>query len=174
MRSRQEVEARVRYLVNEELVRRLAEIEQCQPHHCKHNYRHPLDTRRRIGETANPNYNRIALAGEATIGLCMLGSEDVVSWPGTICEDVEMALACPYYTSKTTRGDVLTTYRDQLQDLAWLEQNLPQVFELVWVLQAVSAPTLTWWQSLILVWRTRRSKWLRAVSRRLSLQRLGE
>lgn len=156
MRTRDDIESRVRTLLSEELERRWAGLGERLPDRCLHNYRHPLDTRRTLGGDPNPNYNRVtAESGEATtqtIGLCMYGSADPTQWPGTICEDPIDAVKCSTFCPRTTRAKVLAEFEDQIRDLDWVRENLPEVRALLWVLDEVPEDTRPpWWKRLF--WR---------------------
>ena len=91
MRTTEEVEARIRYLLVEELDRRLTQVGERLPQRCTHNIRHHLDSRRLVDGEPNPNYNRVAdrrgLPVLQSIGLCGLGSENQETWPMDICDE---------------------------------------------------------------------------------------
>lgn len=162
MRTNIEVQDRIRFLLSEELDRRVNEGRERLPHKCVHNHRHTLDVRKEIeidGEReANPDYNRVGQTeGEIhegvqrrlpVIGLCMLGSEDPEQWAGAICEDPIDAQRCPYYTTKITRESVEQGFSQNLQDLEWVRANLPEVYGLLWALGSDTMPTLPWWKAI--------------------------
>jgi len=148
MRSETEVQDRIRHLLTLELDRLVAKATARLPHQCIHNHRQPLDVRKEIEGEANPDYNRIERR-LPVIGLCMLGAEDPTQWNGTICEDPIDAQRCPYYTDpKSNREVVEGTFHAQLQDLRWVEANMPEVYGLLWALGSETMPQLPWWKTI--------------------------
>ena len=148
MRPLDELRDRARYLLTVELDRRVKLASRRLPHQCTHNYRHPVDVRKRVDGELNPNYNRISLAvvQDQSIGLCTLGKDTAEEWNGTICEDPIDAQRCPYFQSKTTKEDLSREFQEQTNDIGWLEHNLPEVYGLMW---ALSEPVkLPWWKRL--------------------------
>lgn len=147
MRSASEIQGRVRYLLSKELDRRVQLVFQRLPHQCTHNYRHPMDVRKRVDGEPNEDYNRISLPTvQQSLGLCTLGMEDAEQWNGTICEDPIDAQRCPYYTPKVTKEDLRRDFEVQTHDPKWLQENLPEIHGLLWALsQSVSLP---WWKRI--------------------------
>jgi hypothetical protein len=79
----------------------------------------------------------------------MLGAADPTQWNGTICEDPIDAQRCPYYTDPmSNREAVESSFQVQLQDLRWVEKNLPEVYGLLWALGSETMPKLPWWKAL--------------------------
>jgi hypothetical protein len=77
----------------------------------------------------------------------MLGSEDPSTWPGTICEDEIDARRCPYFDPQVKKATLLQDFVGQLADLGWLQENMPEVSALYWVLDAGRANVrLPWWR----------------------------
>jgi hypothetical protein len=163
MKPENEVQDRIRFLLTQELDRRVADARARLPHKCKHNQRQTLDVRKTIAGEPNAHYNRITPARTPNlelggfnenpqklpmIGLCMLGAEDPTKWNGTICEDPIDAQRCPYFDSVDTKASVQELFQTQIQDLTWLESNLPQVYGLLWTLDSGKVPALPWWKQL--------------------------
>ena len=150
IRSELEVQDRIRHLLTVELDRCVAKATARLPHQCIHNHRQPLDVRKVVEGEANPDYNRVERPGHLpVIGLCMLGAEDPTQWNGTICEDPIDAQRCPYYTDPTSTHEVVeATFHAQLQDLRWVEANLPEVYGLLWALGSETMPKLPWWKAI--------------------------
>jgi hypothetical protein len=146
MRSESEVQDRIRYLLTLELDRRVTSATERLPHLCQHNRRQPLDVRKEIEGQPNPQYNRVSSKHLPLIGLCMLGAEDPLSWPGTICEDPIDAKRCPYFTPTQTKETVEAEFKSQIRDLGWVGANLPEVYGLLWALGAMTVPKLPWWK----------------------------
>lgn len=148
MKSQQEVLDRVRFLLSRELDRRVQIASQRLPHRCVHNYRHPVDVRKQVDGEDNPNYNRIALpVVQASLGLCTLGMDNPSEWNGNICEDPIDAQRCPYFTSTQSKLDIWDEFRTQVNDPVWLEASLPEVYGLLWTLEAPGAG-IPWWKRL--------------------------
>lgn len=147
MKTQADIRSRARHLLTVELDRRVSLAEQRLPGHCVHNYRHPVDVRKKVDGEVNENYNRIALPViQQSIGLCTLGMEKPEEWNGTICEDPIDAQRCPYFTSKVSKDDIQKDFDSEVNDLGWLQQNLPEVYGLLWVL---SEPvTIPLWKKL--------------------------
>lgn len=155
MRTAEEIEDRIRGLLVEELDRRVAIATKRLPHLCTHNHRHALDTRKTIEDVPNENYNRITREGRRglpvlqSMGLCMLGAEDVENWFGTICEDPIDAQRCPVFHAKASKDDLWAEFSTQVRDDAWLQEHMPEVHVLHWVLNSVEPIVqVPWWKRL--------------------------
>jgi len=156
MRTAEDVRNRVVALLESELDRRVHAASERLPHRCAHNHRQPLDSRRRVGGEANGEFNRISRGTEGgrglpviqSIGLCMLGSDNPEEWSGTICEDPVDAKRCPYFTPTTSKEELFAAFTSDLQDPVWIETNLPEVSTLLWVLEAMQVPRISWWKKL--------------------------
>lgn len=141
MRDNIQIQNRIRELLSEQFEQRAQAAEEKLPRCCVYNYRHPLDSRRRVDGEANPHYNRITrgdpqngLPVVQTIGLCMYGSEDPETWGGTICEDPIDAQRCPLFKAKVTREALAAEFEAQIRDLEWVKTNMPEVHALLWAL----------------------------------------
>ena len=109
MRPPSDLQGRVSHLLAKELDRRVQAAIQRLPGHCTHNYRHPMDVRKKVDGETNQSYNRIGLSvvmEQSSLGLCTLGMDDPKQWNGTNCEDPIDAQRCPYFTSKVTKEDL--------------------------------------------------------------------
>jgi hypothetical protein len=148
MRTESEVQDRIRYLLSQELDRRVAEACARLPHNCGHNHKQPLDVRQKIEGRDNPNYNRLDREKLPVIGLCMLGAENPSEWKGTICEDPIDAQRCPYFDATHTKETVQKDFDEQIRDLGWVSENMPEVAGLLWALGSESMPSLPWWKRL--------------------------
>lgn len=149
MRSEEEVQDRIRYLLTQELDRRVADAQARLPHKCRHNYRHPLDVRRNVMGEPNDQYNRITDARHLPmLGLCMLGAEDPTEWQGNICEDPIDAQRCPFFNPIDTKESLSLEFQQQIKDLDWLTANMPEVAGLLWALGSTVLPQLPWWKLL--------------------------
>lgn len=155
MRTTEEIEDRIRGLLVEELDRRVALAHQRLPRLCTHNHQQPLDTRKGVEGAPNENFNRITREGKRglpvlqTMGLCMLGAESIEQWPGTICEDPIDAQRCPIFHPRTSKEDLWAEFTSQMQDDAWLRENLPEVHTLYWVLSSEPVIRLPWWKKVL-------------------------
>jgi hypothetical protein len=152
MKNEDEVQDRIRYLVTQELDRRVAEASRRLPHKCVNNYRHPLDGRKQIEGEPNAAYNRLALGHLPvlqTLGLCMLGASSPEEWNGTICEDPIDAQKCPTFEMKDTKESIWVDFHSQIKDLVWVQQNMPEVYGLLWALGSEKIPGLPWWKRLV-------------------------
>lgn len=154
MKTESEVRGRIQDLLQMEVERRLAEAVERLPHRCAHNYRHPLDARKRAQGDPNPRYNRITgdqgLPVIQTIGLCMLGSEDPSQWAGSICDEPLDAKRCPYFVPARTRESIAQELDEQMKNPNWVKENFPEIHALLWVLEEVTLPKLRWWRRLLL------------------------
>lgn len=148
MKRSEEILGRARECVAAEFERRLAEASRRLPHRCVYNHRQPLDVRRTVEGELNVAYNTISSSGSPTIGLCMLGSENSEEWSGTVCEDPIDAQKCPYFTPAKTKEAVLEELFRDLTDLDWLNDRMPELSALLWVLEESSAPRLSLWRRL--------------------------
>ena len=152
MRTGAEIRSRVRELVSQELDRRIQEASERLPHRCTHNYKHPLDTRKHVEGERNEGYNRITLEDGSPvpqrIGLCLLGSENPEEWGGTICDEPIDTKKCPYFTPAKSKEDLIPELEENLRDASWVEEHLPEVHALIWVLGEVTL-RVPWWRKLL-------------------------
>jgi len=157
MRTREDIEGRIRVLLVEELDRRMADASLRLPVKCKHNHRQPLDTRRNVDGERNSQFNRISTSSEngralpviQTIGLCMLGAEKPEDWAGTICEDPIDAQRCPVFDPTATKEAVLKSFEEDLSDQRWVALHMPQLIELRWVLAEERDIQVPWWKRIL-------------------------
>jgi hypothetical protein len=148
-----DVHARIRGLLFEELRRRVASAEKRLPCRCVYNHPHPLDSRDSVEGEPEAGSNRVTsapgVAASRTIGLCMYGAADPQTWPGNLCEDEIDAQRCPLFKPHQSKNEIAEEYIRQLGDLDWVRDNLPRVYELLWVtgsnLQLYRMP---WWVRL--------------------------
>jgi len=152
VRSTEEIEARIRFLLMGELDRRVAEAMKRLPQRCKHNHRQPLDSRKQVEGDPNPSFNRItdrSLPVQQTLGLCMYGAENTETWPGNICEDPVDAHRCgDWFEAHQSKEELLDEFYGQVADMDWLKEELPEVYGLAWALGAYTAVKLPWWKEL--------------------------
>ncbi len=151
MKTREEVESRLRALLVEELDRRVEEARKRRPHLCRFNHQHLLDDRKTVDGESNDRYNQITVGlwepVDRTIGLCMYGQEDPEEWGGNICEDDIDAQRCPMFEPIKTKETILEELSEQIGTPGWVDRNMPGVVELAWVLDKVAVvPPLPWWK----------------------------
>jgi hypothetical protein len=156
MRTQAEIRRQVQELLVRELGRRLARVGERLPEHCRHNHRQPLDSRKLVDGEKNPHYNRVsrgvdgdgrALPVLQTIGLCRLDDPDKHL---TICEEPIDAKRCPLFDPSKTHEQVYESFLDQLREPVWMQENLPEVHALLWVLGDLGTPPIPWWRRLLL------------------------
>jgi hypothetical protein len=153
VRAQTAIEDRIRFLLCEELSRRVREAETRLPHLCTHNHRQSLDTRKMVEDMPNDTYNRTSdrhgLPLAQTIGLCMLGAENVEEWPGNICEDPIDAQRCPYFNPTQSKAAIFERFKNDVADLEWVRVNMSELYGLFWVLDTTDmSPGLPWWKRL--------------------------
>jgi len=83
----------------------------------------------------------------------MYGAEDPEKWPGDICEDEIDAKRCSWFEPVQTKDELLKDFSDQLYQEGWVEDNMPDVAQLLWVLGTSSAGevqllVVPWWKRL--------------------------
>lgn len=143
MKTRTEIEDHIRALLVAELDSRVQVASRRLPHICVHNHRQPLDIRRQVDGEPNEMYNRVShgrsLPVLQTMGLCMLNAESPEEWPGTICEDPIDAQRCPDFTPILSKESVYATFVSNMTDPEWIQQNHPEMYGLIWVLDDNSA-----------------------------------
>jgi hypothetical protein len=156
MKTKSEVEARIKELVCAELDYRVAEASKRLPTRCIHNYCHPLDNRKHLGESPNLGYNRITdnsgLPVINTIGLCLIGCTDPENWGGTICEEPIDAKKCGVFKAKMGKAAILPELASDLKDSDWVRINLPELFSLMWVLDVIQEGVRVPFWKKILFW----------------------
>ena len=149
MRDQGAIRARIKTLLVEELQDRVREAQRRLPHLCVHNHAQIMDSTRELDGESNPGYNRLDrrhLPVASSVGLCMLGAEDIDQWPGNICDEPLDAQRCPYFEAKLGKAELLSVFRTQVQSVDWLTENMPEVASLVWVLGDTPANHhLPWW-----------------------------
>jgi hypothetical protein len=153
MKGESEVRARLNEVVFAEVARRIELTNEKLPHKCTHNYRHPLDARKRVNGEANEYYNRITTLGLPvlqSVGMCMLGADQPENWNGTICDEPIDAKRCPYFTPSKTKEDITKEVQEQLLDGEWVRENLPEAYGLLWVLEDITVPRISWWRKILL------------------------
>jgi hypothetical protein len=155
MRTLDEINDRIRGLLFEELQRRVAYAEKRLPCRCVYNKQNPLDSRHYHEGEDNSNHNRITtepwVATTRTIGLCMYGAENPEEWPGNLCEDAIDAQRCPLFKPRQSKEEIWEEFANQLHDCDWIQANMPRVYELLWVSDAVTIfhdPWHPWWVRL--------------------------
>lgn len=169
MRTHEEVLEEARRLVYAEYEDRLINHSRRLPVNCLHNHRQPLDVRNLVLGARNPNYNRIAGTNQ-TLGLCMLtraqreageppevrnkSVPDAEDWNGDICEDPIDAQKCSYFNPTWTRWLVWEALQKDLTSPEWVENHMPRLAALQWVLD--QPVPLTWVQRLKLYFTARR------------------
>lgn len=144
MKTELELRERLNILLKEELDHRLKEEAQTLPHVCKNNYRQTLDNRKLVGGEVNPLYNRVSRGeGEGgvslpvlqTMGLCMLGAEDISQWGGTLCEDPIDAKQCPDFERRLSKEEVYAQFEADISNSKWFTENLVEFKVLLWALE---------------------------------------
>lgn len=156
MKNSQEIVERIRFILTGAEQKVLLSAGARLPHLCKYNHRHSLDSRKEVAGRPNPDYNTIqgGVANATTLGLCMFGSEDPETWSGDICEDPIDAVKCPFFTSRVSEDGLRSEFQANIDNPAWVSDNLPEVHGLLWVLDKTGvppAPTASpkpWWGRL--------------------------
>jgi hypothetical protein len=150
MKTKSEIETRIKELVCAELDRRVAEASERLPTRCVNNYRHPLDTRKQLEGEPNSEYNRITdkrgLPVVQTIGFCLLGCNDPQNWEGTICEEPIDAKKCGDFKPMKGKAEILPELSHDLKSTAWVDENMPELLSLLWVLGAVQEMKVPLWK----------------------------
>ena len=145
MKTESEIQDRLRTIFAEELDSRVRMSRKRLPKLCAHCYQHPLDTRPTVHGEANERLNNI-YANAPTMGLCLYGASDPVSWSGTICEDPIDAQRCATFTPISTVAQIWFGFNEQVNDQNWLKANLPEAYGLLWVLGTAEVLCLPWWR----------------------------
>ena len=145
MRLESEIKQRIRGLLVLELNRRVREASLRCPAKCSYNAAHPLDFRKTVNGESNPLYNHISI-GDQTLGLCMYGSEDPKSWSGNICDEPIDAKRCLHFTPRVDKKALLIQFQTDLRNADWVQNNLPGMAELLWVLEMADLPKLPLWK----------------------------
>lgn len=132
MRKKSQIKKKLRDAKQKYLTKRYREkLSQC-PKNCVYNYRHKTEDEN--GE-------------EVQIGLCMYGSDNPEEWPGMICDDVETAEQCPYFTCKNDKESIRVDFEEELQDDVVVAHHYKDIAALQWVLgEKVYSWDLVWYQ----------------------------
>jgi hypothetical protein len=153
MKTQSQITDRIRFLLVQELDRRVDEASRRLPHLCTHNHQQPLDTRKLVEGSPNDSFNRVAdsrgLPVVQTMGLCMLGAEHPDQWQGNICEDPIDAQRCPYFTPTQTKETLEENFRRDVENVEWVSSHMPEMYGLFWALDTeVSKVRIPWWKRL--------------------------
>ncbi len=147
MKSGSEIRARLRGLLVQELDRRVEDATKRLPQRCRFHHQQPLDVRRLVEGEPNETFNRTGKS-LPVLGICGHGMEDPTEWSGTICEDPIDAQRCPLFEARQDKDAIRKEFESQLQTPEWVQENLPEVAGLCWVLDAVQVLPLPWWKRL--------------------------
>lgn len=134
MKTQAEIYDRLRFLIVRELDRRVEEATQRLPHLCIHNKQHRIDAHKQVDGERNYQYNRIDAKNPQIMGLCMYGAENPEEWLGDICEDEIDAKRCSWFEPIRSQRALIEHFKFQLQIGMWVEDNMPDVAQLLWVL----------------------------------------
>jgi hypothetical protein len=150
VKTADEIHDRIRFLITRELDRRVEEATQRLPHLCRHNKQHSIDARKQVDGERNYQYNRIDTKNPQLMGLCMYGAENPEEWPGDICEDEIDAKRCPWFEPLRSKKALIEHFQIQLQTGMWMEDNMPEVAQLLWVLGDGDRAYrgIPWWKHL--------------------------
>lgn len=156
MRSRTEIENTIKHRILQTYKRMRVEATKRLPDRCRYNHRQALDPAPKYLDVPNPGYNRVdrrRLPIVPEMGFCMFGAEHAAEWQGNLCDEPIDAQRCALFTSKTTEEQDRQALIANLQDPRWVEDNLPDVAALLWVLgqqEASYTPPwyLRWWWAL--------------------------
>jgi len=165
MKGKAEILARAQELVSAEVDRRL--VVRRLPILCVHNHRQPLDTRPTVNGEANEGFNTVGNEQGPTIGLCMLGAkrdaeghwfvpgsdQEEAKWAGTICEDPIDAQRCPFFDTGRSREQVIEGLTHDLSNIEWVNEHMPELAALLWVVDATAVPRIPWLQRVLLPFR---------------------
>ena len=143
MRLESEIQDHIRHLLTLEFERRVEEASSKLPQRCVYNHRHQLDSRKQVEGEVNEAYNKLISPELPTIGLCMYGAANPEEWPGNICEDPIDAQRCPLFTPKETPDMIRAQLEGQIRDIRWVQENLPDVHALLWVIDSDKLPDTT-------------------------------
>jgi hypothetical protein len=78
----------------------------------------------------------------------MMRAETPDQWQGTICDEPIDAGRCPYFTPSQSKEELFAQFTLELQYPSWVQQALPEVAALLWVLELTQAPSISWWKKL--------------------------
>jgi hypothetical protein len=114
VKSKSQVKKRLQQAVYEDRKAFLSDKLSEKPCNCVHNHLHTDDLQ--------------------SFRICMLGSSDLQNWAGTICDTVETATQCPFYTPRQTRSEALELFNAKL---AQLDSDIVsnEVCVLTWILE---------------------------------------
>jgi hypothetical protein len=88
---------------------------------------------------------------DATIRLCMLGSESVQFWSGDICDSENVAKQCKYFQPKLTDKQAADEFCAKMADDDFVYANYQDIAALQWVIEdRIYKTPLSWWGRLLL------------------------
>ena len=148
MKTKSDIQDRLRTIFAEELDHRAGLAHKRLPKLCAYYYPHPLDTRPNV--LGEPNTRQNCVYKDApTIGLCLYGASNPEDWQGTICDDPIDAQRCLNFTPTHTIAQVWLEFTTQVSDPIWLKCNLPEAYGLLWVLtETFNEALVPWWKRL--------------------------
>lgn len=135
IRTKSQVKKKLRDAKHKYLTKRYRDkLTQC-PSNCTFNYRHTT-----VDEESGK---------EVEIGLCMYGAENPEEWPGMICDDVQTAEQCPYFSCRHDKESIRKEFDEELQDDFKVAHHYKDIAALQWVLkEKVYSWDLAWYQRL--------------------------
>lgn len=156
MKTREEVERRLRKLQIRYARKHVQRSQERLPHNCVHNEEH-LPPRLEAGPKV-PVEEEVAPRQQVTlvvlneprpIRLCMHGADRGEKWRGDVCDDAETARQCPYFKPAKDVRAARDEFMDSLADDEHVFNHYRDVATLQWVLgERVHSYPLAWWQRL--------------------------
>lgn len=110
-----------------------------RPDNCSYNYKHTPTPRPASRQAIEPEIQPrrsttlVVIQPEVPVRICMYGSEDIVNWPGDVCDKDETAQSCPKFKPIVSSEEVRQKAHALLADDEWVFENMKDVAALQWV-----------------------------------------
>jgi hypothetical protein len=140
MKSRTEIEARLRKLRTRYAHKYVDSSQRRCFRNCVYNHVHvPTQVDRSVldieYEMAPRKQTTLIVRDESSsIHLCMYGSDNPATWPGSICDSDDIAKRCPWFKPRVAHTQARQEFLDKLADDEYVFDNYRDVATLQWVL----------------------------------------
>lgn len=164
MKSKSEIEKRLRNLRIKYAKRYIAESQVRSHQNCIYNKIHVSTNHKQVSESADlalypkRQTTLVIIQPDAPIRLCMYGSDNPSKWSGDICDSDDISKSCPMFKPGTSASQAREDFLAMLSDDEWVFDNYRDMAALQWVLNdrlhkmklSILERIIFWFHSVIL------------------------
>lgn len=142
MKNRDEIEARIRKLVDRYKTKYVNASQARVHRNCSFNRLHTptgnyeSNKSWETGISPRRQVTLIVLEPERPVGICMYGSEKPETWSGDTCDDDDVSKKCPMFSPNRSSSSVEEEFDDHMQDDEYVLKHYPDVAALQWAVNA--------------------------------------